>query len=246
MRRLFLYKFYLKSPMESFARRLKYYGIGFLIGLLFVAFFFQNRGCSWLPSNRVRNAFLDRLIVVPENQQLSLKKEHISNAEILNALNNGDVYFSESVKNTATKVYKVVGDFSDKEHTFYFTLPKESFICEVHVIESSAKSVKNTTRGKGKIIHFPNDKNLVFVDTNALVKCQQTSLGLKKSKKIVRLMKRSGYIDFEKSNLDARPKAEHYIEFQGNNGGVIGVKAIWYKSKITISSFESNEKMNCP
>lgn len=233
--------------MESFARRLKYYGIGFLIGLVFVTIFFQNRGCSWLPSNRVRNAFMDRLIVVPDNQALTMKKNKISNADILNALNRGDVYFSESVKDKDIKVYKIVSDIEGKgEQVFYFSLPKESFICEVHVNEMNAKSVKNTVRGNGKIIHFPKDKNLVFVDTNAIIQCQKKALGFSKSNKILQLMKRTGQINFEKSKLTARPKADHYIEFKNDLGSKVGARAIWYKNKITITSFESDRILNCP
>lgn len=233
--------------MESFVRRLKYYGIGFLIGLVFVTIFFQNRGCSWLPANRVRNAFMDRLIVIPEDQQKTLSKEKISNADILTALTSGDVYFSESIKDKPTKVYKIGIEPEGKgEKILYFTLPRESFICEVHVNESNAKQVRNTTEGKGRIIHFPKDKDLVFVDTNARTKCQQSALGFKKAEKILERLKRTGTIDFEKSNLLAQPKAEHYIQFKTNKGELIGVKAIWYKSKITISQFESSMLFDCP
>jgi hypothetical protein len=190
---------------------------------------------------------VDRLIVVPDDQVIALKKEKISNADIIQALNTGDVYFSESVKDKATKVYKVAIELEDKgEKIIYFTLPRESFICEVHVKERNAKSVVNTSKGKGKIIHFPKDNNIVFVDTNARVKCQQMALGFKEAEKILERMKRSGTIDFEKSNLSAQPKAEHFIQFKSENGEFIGFKAIWYKSKITISQFESQKLLNCP
>jgi len=49
--------------MNTFLRRLKYYGIGFGIGLLFVFFIFKQKGCSWTPGNRVKEAVLNRIIV---------------------------------------------------------------------------------------------------------------------------------------------------------------------------------------
>jgi hypothetical protein len=64
------------ESMESLWRRLKYYGIGFGIGLVFVIFFFQNRGCSWLPSNRVKNSILDRLVVASDETLEILKKKN--------------------------------------------------------------------------------------------------------------------------------------------------------------------------
>ena len=60
--------------MDSIFRRLKYYGIGFGAGLVFVIFFFQNRGCSWLPDNRVKNSILDRVLVLPETEAVQMKK----------------------------------------------------------------------------------------------------------------------------------------------------------------------------
>lgn len=86
--------------MESFWRRLRYYGIGFGIGLLFVFVFFQNRGCSWLPANRVKNSVLDRLLVIPDHQEKAMNDKHVNVKDIVNALNEGDVEFSESKKGT--------------------------------------------------------------------------------------------------------------------------------------------------
>ena len=79
-------------------RRLKYYGFGFGLGLIFVFFFFQNRGCAWLPGNRVKNSILDRLVVVSDRTAADLKDQGISNAFILELLNDGDVLFDQRKK----------------------------------------------------------------------------------------------------------------------------------------------------
>ena len=77
--RHFLFYYLLKNYfMKSWIKRLKFYGIGFGIGLFFVAFFFQNRGCSWLPSNRVKNAILDRLIVVSDETESTMKLKDLT------------------------------------------------------------------------------------------------------------------------------------------------------------------------
>ena len=47
----------------TFLRRLVYYLIGFGIGLIMVIFFFQNRGCSWLPENKVKETILRKIII---------------------------------------------------------------------------------------------------------------------------------------------------------------------------------------
>jgi hypothetical protein len=232
--------------MDSFVRRLKYYGIGFMIGLLFVFIFFQNRGCSWLPSNRVKNSFLDRVIVVPEDQEPILAAKGLTKEVVIAVLNDGSVDFDKSSKQSDPKVYYLDKEF-DKKGTvhFFFTLPSESFLCEVHLKEGSAKAIKNSTKGYGKIIHFPKDDNLVYVDSTSLVTCQQSVLGLVNPLDIYKLMQKSGKVDFSKTNYGLRPKVEQYIEFTDKKKRTIGAKAIWYKNKINITSFELPFESEC-
>jgi len=225
--------------MSTFIKRLKFYGIGFGIGLIFVFFFFQNRGCSWLPSNRVKNAILDRLIVVSDSTNQVLKTKKITMDDIVNALNDGEVYFNESDKDNASKIYIIEKD----DIKYAFTLPYESFISEVQIREKNAV-ISGTTKGEGTIIHYPLDDNLVFPDTTDLVTCQQEKLGLIEPKKILKLIKSTGKIDFERTHLDVKPKPEHYIHFT-KNGDVIGAKMIWYKNKLNVISFYSPKIENC-
>jgi hypothetical protein len=225
--------------MDSFLRRLKYYGLGFGMGLVFVLFFFQNRGCSWLPSNRVKNSFLDRLIVVPESQNDVLNAKKITEKDIIAVLNDGKVDFGKSKKKGSTKVYDMYRDFGNRGTIhFYFTLPQESFISEVRLANQPINTIKDETKGYGKIIHFPNDKNLVFVDTSSLLKCQQKAIGFVNAVDIFKRIKQTGRIDFTKTNFTARPKAIQFIEFNDKNGRKIGARAIWYKSKINITAFQ--------
>lgn len=226
--------------MESFKRRLKYYGIGFGLGLIFVLFFFQNRGCSWLPSNRVKNAVLDRLIVVSDATQQSLDKKKISNKDILEVLNSGNVEFDDSKRDSKTKIYILE---KDGEY-FAFTLPKESFISEVFIGVKNSKKVAPSKEGSGQIIHFPKDDDLIFPDSNRVVTCQQDKLNLIDPREILRLLKKNGTIDFSKSKLKLSPKPQHYLVFR-QNGKEIGAKAIGYKNKINITRFEAEGLEDC-
>lgn len=232
--------------MSSFLRRLKYYGIGFTVGLIFVIFFFQNRGCSWLPANRVKNSILERLLVVPDSQKELMQMQNISKKDIVAALNDGDVVFGESAKKGNPQVYLIEKDLKNKGTVkFFFTLPKESFISEVHIEEVKAGSIRSTKVGKGDIIRFPNDKDMLFIDTTALLACQKQILGINKSSELLKIWKKEARIDFEKSALYRSPKAEHYIEFKDKNGNWIGSKSIWYKTKINISLFDFPYATDC-
>lgn len=225
--------------MSAFVRRLKYYGIGFGMGLVFIFFFFQNRGCSWLPSNRVKNAILDRLIVISDSTDLILKEKGLSIDDIILALNEGDVEFDESDKDNQSKMYIIEQD----EVKYAFTLPYESFISEVQIREKK-RAIKPTKSGFGNILHYPNDDYLVYPDSTRLVTCQQEALGLIEPKKILKLIKKTGRFDFEKSNLKQRPKPEHFLTFE-SKGETIGAKVIWYKNKLNVTSFVSPKTENC-
>jgi hypothetical protein len=232
--------------MESFWRRLRYYGIGFGIGLLFVFVFFQNRGCSWLPSNRVKNSILDRILVLPDDQEKAMKGRGVTQKDIIGALNEGDVSFSESKKKDALKVYKIEHQRSTgKSIVFFFTLPKESFISEVHFTERNAFHVVNSRKGKGRIIRVPNDEALVFLEPDPLVKCMVDRFFSKKEKGVLRALKTKGSIDFDKTRFNARPKANQSLLLKGLGGQIVRAEAIWYKNKVNITSMTSENMKDC-
>jgi hypothetical protein len=217
--------------MNTIWSRLKYYGIGFGLGLIFLIFFFQNRGCTWLPSNRVKNTILDRVLVVSEKTKQDMEGLDLSSEDIIQVLNDGDVQFKKSDKNSDDKVYLI-----EKEgRSYLFTLPKESYIAELF-IGKDAFNVKTSKDGRGKIIHLPNDENMVYPDSTQYVTCQQEELGLADPKAIYKLIKETGEIDFGKTNLSVKPKPEHYMYFV-KEGDTIGFEAIWYKNKINITAF---------
>lgn len=225
--------------MDSFLRRLKFYGIGFGLGLVFVFFFFRNRGCTWTPSNRVKNAILSRMIVVSESTEEKLKAKGISSEELVSVLDDGDIDFGASNKNKKDKFYL----FEKDGEKFIFSLPHESFVSEVF-IANSVKGIENTETGKGKFIYFPKDKNLVFVDSTKVLWCQQEQLDMFGDRKIWRQIQKSAYLDFEKSNFKKNSKPEHRIEFIWKKD-TIGATVVWYKEKLNIKSFDHPSLKPC-
>ena len=225
--------------MDSFVRRLKYYGIGFGIGLLFVFFFFKNRGCTWTPNNRVKNAIMGRLIVVSDETKAKLDAKGISMKEVVSVLDDGDINFDASDKNRQNKKYII----EKNGHKFVFTLPYESCISEVF-LANSVKNIKMTKTGKGSFIHFPNDKSLVYTDSTDFLSCQQDQLGVIGDRQIWRKIKKNGVLDFAKTKLVTNAKPEHYIEFVWDKD-TIGTKIVWYKEKLNITSFHSKALEPC-
>lgn len=225
---------------SSFMRRLKFYGIGFGLGLVFVFFFFQNRGCSWLPGNRVKNTILERVMVISDETAEAFDKKGVTEEDVVAALNDGSVLFGESDKNKESKVYVI----EYEGNKFLYTLPYESFITEVK-LGGDALKTKTTDVGMGTIYRFPVDKNLVYLDSSEVLQCQLDQLKLKDAKAIFSKIKKSGKIDFERTDLTVRPKPEHYIVFTQDSLRV-AAKTIWYKDKLEILSFDFPSEVKCP
>lgn len=217
--------------MDSIIKRIKYYGIGFGLGLVFVFFFFQNRGCSWTPSNRVKNAILDRVLVVSDADMNYFKSKGLKEDDLIQVLNDGEVDFKNSKKQGNPKIYLI-----KKEGLSYrFTLPEESFISEIK--PGHRKNVrKNSKEGQARLVYFPNDADLIYVDSSAVLSCQLDHLDLINQRLILKGLKEDGVLDFSLSHLSARPKAEHYLKFS-HKGKELGAKAVWYKNKVMITSF---------
>ncbi len=224
--------------MSSLLRRFKYYGIGFGIGLIFVFFFFRNRGCTWLPSNRVKNAILERVLVLPDSEAGQLEAGGLNQQDLVGVLNDGEIEYSQSRKSSKDlKVYVLTKKIHGKEHTFFYTLPKESFVSEVFVDRKAVEKIRNSKEGAGKLIHFPNYSTIVSSDTTQLMDCQLDYFGFKNGEEVLKALKKTGMIDFNRSDFDAVPKSEHYLEFRTNEGENVACRAIWYKNKINILQF---------
>lgn len=232
--------------MDNFFRRLKYYGIGFGIGLIFVVFFFGNRGCAWYPENRVKNTIFNRILVVSDNEMVKLKDLGLTKKDLILAINEGDVDFKKSKKNNHFKVYRFTCETKNgKKFNCNVTLNEDSFISEVQFGDKSAFKVKNTKEGLGSFIYFPKEKDFVFMDTTDLILCQQEAIKLVNENKLFNQIRKTGKLNFEKSNLSIQPKPEHWIQFRDKKNRLIEANAIWYKEKIEINRFVLPFKVDC-
>lgn len=224
--------------MDNFFKRLKYYGIGFGIGLVFVVFFFGNRGCAWYPANRVKNTIFNKIIVISDNQLDNIKKIGLTKKELIVSINAGDVNFKKSKKNNRSKVYHFDCKANNgKKFQCNVTLNDDSFISEVQIGNENGFKVQNSKKGLGNFIYFPKEKDFVFMDTTDLIFCQQEAMKLMNENKIFNQIKKTGKLNFEKSNLEIQPKPEHWIQFRDKKNRLIEANAIWYKEKIQINRF---------
>lgn len=233
--------------MKGLLRRFKYYGIGFTIGLIFVIFFFQNRGCAWLPANRVKNTLLDKVLVLPETEKAKIEAANISNEELISFLDDGSIIFGESLKdqNKYPKVYIFEKEFEGKLTRVQFSIYEDSYVAPIHYLGSDqAPSRYETLEGMGDFIKLPRDSALVFVDKANYVQCKSRPIIDKDKAALTQLLKETGQINFSKSNL-MLPKAEHRISFMQNDTSLVQAKTIWFESRITFKDFYWDYKLDC-
>lgn len=233
--------------MQGFWRRLKFYLVGFTVGLIFVYFFFQNRGCSWTPQNRVKNAILDKVLVIPDSE----KEAHpelakLDGADLLEFLAQGEVDFSESKKDQDVYPKAYVLEREDSVPTrLQFNLYEDSYVTVIHWLDPDEKSerIKKPT-GYGDFIRLPRDSAIVFVDKSNFAQCKARGLNSKRQEELVEDLQKSGRINFDKSDL-MLPKAEHYITFVQDDTLEVEAKTIWYESRITFKDFIWEKKLPC-
>lgn len=223
---------------SSLLRRLKYYGIGFGLGLIFVVFFFQNRGCSWLPDNRVKNAVLQRVIVIPENQEKLFETSGITRDVLVQYLNEGVVEFGDSDKKGPNKRYKIS---LDERPNIYFTLPQESFVSAAYI--EPPKKVDERS-GLARPVYFPNEKDFVFIDTNQVLNCELKQFGWSESLDVYNDLKSIARLNFDESQFEAVRKPRHVFTMSVNRKKV-NLECIWYKNKINVVALSSPQITPC-
>jgi hypothetical protein len=231
--------------MKAFLRRLRIFGVGFGIGLIFVFFFFQNRGCTWLPENRIKNDILGRVLTVSDENETLLRKKGLSTKEIVSFLNDGDVIMSGSKRAGNPRVYQIVKTVKGKEISLWFTLPNKSFITEILLPKGNIQQYTITKKGFGKFISFPKEKGkeveIVFIDHNETFDKQLFFSGISNEKQLFTSIKKSAKLDFEKSSILTKKEPQHVLEFSTLKKAKIHATTEWFQDKIVFDGFEDFE-----
>ena len=126
--------------MDNFWRRLKYYGIGFGIGLIFVIVLFRQKGCSWTPGNRVKSAILERIVFVDSTDIDFLNKHKIKAKDFQTFLENATVSFMESKRHVNEKIYHFSGVLgTQKTFNCLIAYREKSVVVDVDFVHDNTK-----------------------------------------------------------------------------------------------------------
>ncbi|MBK7129093.1 MAG: hypothetical protein IPM74_03830 [Crocinitomicaceae bacterium] len=142
--------------IEKFKQRITFYLFGFGLGLVILFLTFGNRGCSWLPGNRVKNMIAEKDILAGDSVLEVMICKGLTNTDIYSVLNdNGDVNFSESVTDVYPKIYLIEG--LKNEATLGITFALYDTLAEVIGVHfDNATCVVNTSNKTKHIVPLPD------------------------------------------------------------------------------------------
>ena len=205
-----------------------------------VVFMFDTKGCSWFPSNRVKDNLFNRMIVVNASSYDKITEQGFKEAEFLKTVQAGSVDFGKSKKQGLDKVYRI--DYETpkgkKEHCF-MTMGDESFMTEIIFSSKKASQISPTNSDAelpGKILFMPKNEFLFYMDSSSVLTEKMKSIGIKNDKELNRLIRKNGRFNFSRSYLLQHPKPVHCLQFNVSKTSkeMLFVKCIWYKDKIKV------------
>jgi len=141
-------------------KRFGFYLIGFGMGIIIVMFFFNNRGCSWMPENRVKNIISERTLICDSITYMKIKSYGINKNNILNLIDDSDVDFSNSKKDGFPKIYKLTLSTTKGEKDCYFLLFDKTFFCELFLTKKEITEIPQHLLNKS-VLSIPTNGNYI-------------------------------------------------------------------------------------
>ena len=116
----------------NFLNRLKFYLLGFILGLFLVYGIFKERNWDWLPENKVKKFLLENPLKIFYNKKQDLLSDQLSK-KIFDIIVNGDVNFSKSETKQEFKIYLI----ENKQNTAIFNISFKDTLCRILSLDSN-------------------------------------------------------------------------------------------------------------
>ena len=116
----------------NFLNRLKFYLLGFILGLFLVYGIFKERNWDWLPENKVKKFLLENPLKIFYNKKQDLSSDQLSK-KIFDIIINGDVNFSKSETKQDLKIYLI----EYKQNTAIFNISFKDTLCRILSLDSN-------------------------------------------------------------------------------------------------------------
>ena len=116
----------------NFLNRLKFYLLGFILGLFLVYGIFKERNWDWLPENKVKKFLLENPLKIFYNKKQDLLSDQLSK-KIFDIIVNGDVNFSKSETKQELKIYLI----EYNQNTAIFNISFKDTLCRILSLDSN-------------------------------------------------------------------------------------------------------------
>jgi len=215
----------------KFGGRLKYYLVGFSIGIIACLIIFKGRGCEWLPNERVLNSIRTSNIYFTAQDSCMMASNNITKKDIFLLLANGDVDFSES--NTERKIQRYVLDhLAQKAELKHYVIEHEGLKVSFNLYErdsvvfiSKFNDLETSKNCSGesdiaKAMYLPNDMTLEKLSSNKLrfekvFKCEMDCYGITDTD--IDSLFTNGEVLFNHSYPNKKPNPLYFIEKEIND-----------------------------
>lgn len=214
--------------MDKFKNRIRYFAVGLLFGTILVYFMFGNRGCAWLPENRVKNMVGEKEIIVGDSVLEVMECWGITNDDIYALLKDeGEVEFSLSKTEGVPKIYYIESEKDAKLYWAKFALYEEKELAEVtEVFYDNGQQCSSTVSNKySSTLPLPHNDVVAILESNEFriledAECEMEFYHIKKED----LLKfhHTASVDIRQSNPRKSPNPEYVMrgELNGENFGV--------------------------
>ncbi len=203
----------------KFWKRLRYYGIGFGIGMIFVVMLINNKSCSWLPGNRVLEhvSKSEQWVSSEANCQLACLGWNEDVFFKTFKERRGDIDFGASNPQGNPKIYWVEGHYKGKDFRLKFSL-KDSVVrfkkftggvfkkCNCKEEDGADIAVQIPSEYVKYRLFEKKDREIRFDSkVRCLMECSNIS-----NKDMASLMAK-GKFQLDKSEPNKRPDPEYYF-----------------------------------
>ena len=131
----------------NFLNRLKFYLVGFILGLFFVYSLFNDREWDWLPENKIKKFLLANPIKINIEKSEFLNINDSFSKKVFDVIINGNILFSKSETKTDTKNYFL----ESNNDTISVDISFDDSACRI----TSFNNIK-----------FTRNKSSIHIDTN--------------------------------------------------------------------------------
>lgn len=196
-------------------KRLKYYALGFGIGLIFTYMLFQGRGWDWLPGNRVLTSIKSSNIYYSEALKCEMDCKNITKNDIFLLLENGEIIFSESETHSTPKIYVIKNNKMKADFEVNF----DDSITVLHNIITPSEPCNDCDNKSTDWIalYKPNEMVLEELRLNKLkiekpAECYKKCIHVEQTD--IDSMLTKGVIDFDQSYPNRKPNPLFFITYK--------------------------------